>query len=78
MTIYEHITALREALGGRRYLMTIGAGVVNTLLVVHGHIPASVYESLITLTVGFYIAGNGAQRFIDKKFGGASAQQPNS
>lgn len=76
MTFYQHITALREALGGRRFLLTVGAGIVNTLLVAHGLIPAAVYESLTIMTVGIYVAGHGAQQFIQSKFGGASGQPP--
>lgn len=78
MTIYEKIAALREALGGRRFLMTVGAGAVNTLLLAHGLLPAPIYETLTMMTVGFYIAGNGAQKFFERKFGGSNAQSPNS
>lgn len=79
MTPYQHVEALREALGGRRFLLTVGAGIVNTLLLAHGLLPAAVYETLTMMTVGFYIAGNGAQRFFERKFGGQNAEQsPNS
>lgn len=73
MTFYQHIEALREALGGRRFLLSAGAGIVNTLLVVHGFITPTIFESLTIATVGMYIAGNGWQRLVEKK----SAQQPN-
>lgn len=78
MTFYQHIEALREALGGRRFLMAVGAGIVNTVLVAHGFIPAAVYETIIMATVGFYIAGNGAQRYVEQKFSGTNVQPPNS
>lgn len=77
MTLYQHIEALREALGGRRFLLSVGSGLVNTFLVAHGLIPAAIYESLIIMTVAVYIAGNGAQRFFEQKFGGSNAQPPN-
>lgn len=75
MTFYEHVAALREALGGRRFLLALGAGVVTSLLVMHGHIGESVYENLIIWTVGLFIAGNGAQRYIERRFGKADLQQ---
>lgn len=54
----EYLKAWLDAIDGdERFLMTIGAGVVNTLLLVLGLLDQSNYVLLTTSTVGMYIAG---------------------
>lgn len=55
-----------EKFGGRKFLMTLGCGVATTLLVWFGKIDGGVYATVIIATVGAYIAGNTAQKAIQK------------
>lgn len=48
--------------GGRKFLMTIGCSVINTLLLVNGYIDQSTYKELIIATVAVYIGGNTFQK----------------
>lgn len=54
--------AWREAFGGRRFLLTLGAGVVNTLLRIWNYIDISSYVTLTIATVGAYIAAGTYQK----------------
>lgn len=54
--------AWREAFGGRRFLLTLGAGVVNTALLVRGYIDQDTFFNLVTWTVGPYIAAGTVQK----------------
>lgn len=56
------LTAWREAFGGRRFLLTAGAGVVSTVLLWCGKIDQDTFFNLITWTVGPYIAAGTAQK----------------
>jgi hypothetical protein len=55
------------SLGGRRFIITLGAGVATTFLQYTGHLdPAgSTYALVTAATVGAYIAGG----TLDNKFG---------
>lgn len=55
--------------GGRRFCMTIGAGLISTALLVQGYITESGYITLQLATVGAYIAGNVVQKYTDKRYG---------
>jgi hypothetical protein len=46
------------ALGGRRFLLTLGCGVACTVLVWFGKIGPVTFRDIIIATVGVYIAGN--------------------
>jgi len=54
-----------DNLGGRRFLLTLGCGVVTSLLCCYGKISDQVYATVIIATVGAYIAGNLAQKKIE-------------
>jgi hypothetical protein len=56
---------LLENLGGRRFLITVGGGVVTSLLQWFGKLdPAgATYAMVIIGTVGAYITGNTAQKW---------------
>lgn len=58
----ETIAAYREAFGGRRFLLTVGAGIVDTLLLVGGYIDQETYSNLTLWTVAAYIAAGTAQK----------------
>ena len=51
-----------EALGGRRFLLVIGCGLVNSLLVWFGKITSGDFVLVTTATVGVFIAGNAYQK----------------
>lgn len=48
--------------GGRRFVLSVGCGVVNTLLVAAGSITPDVYQWIILGSVAAYITGNTAQK----------------
>jgi hypothetical protein len=56
----EKIRTYREALGGNRFLLTVGAGVVDTVLLVAGYLDKPTYSNLTLWTVGAFIAGAAA------------------
>ena len=53
--------------GGRRFLMTMGCGVVSTWLLWFGKISGNEYVTLITLTVVPYIGFNTQQKINEAK-----------
>jgi len=57
-TISEHM--FRH--GGRRFLLTLGAGLVDTMLLVGGYIGEGSYVQLTVATVAVYIAANTHQK----------------
>lgn len=52
--------------GGRRFFLTLGCGIVCTILVAHGKISDAIFRDIIMGTVGFYIAGNVYQKVKEK------------
>jgi len=54
--------------GGRRFTLVLGACMIYTLLFAFGDLTEGGYVTLQLATVGAYIAGNGAQKFIEKKY----------
>ena len=55
--------------GGRRFLLTLGAGVVDTLLLVGGYLDQATYATLTLATVGAYIGSSTFQQITEKKNG---------
>lgn len=51
-----------SALGGRRFLMTMGCGVACTVLVWFAKIDGPIFRDIVIATVAVYIAGNTAQK----------------
>lgn len=49
--------------GGRRFLLTVGSGLVNTLLLWFEKIDRITFRDLIVSTVGVYIAANTVQKW---------------
>lgn len=58
----ETIKAYREAIGGRRFIMVMGAGVVTSALVFCGKIDVGAYVTLQLATIGAYVAANTTER----------------
>lgn len=50
------------ALGGRRFLLTLGSGMTTSLLVLAGKITDPTYATVVLGTVGVYIGGNVMQK----------------
>jgi hypothetical protein len=51
-----------ESFGGRKFVITIGCGVVTSLLTYIGKIDGATYSLVILGTVGAYITGNVVQK----------------
>lgn len=54
----NQVSAWMFGLGGRRFLMTSGAGIVNSLLFANAFLSESGYITLTGMTVGAYLAAN--------------------
>ena len=54
--------------GGRRFCMTIGAGLISTALLLTDNIGESSYVTLQLGTVGAYIASNVVQKYNERKY----------
>lgn len=54
--------AVIESLGGRRFVMAMGAGIACTVLVWFGRITPEVFQWTVLGTVAAYITGNTAQK----------------
>jgi hypothetical protein len=56
-----------ESLGGRRFVLTLGCGIVCTALVAFGHIEGAIFRDIILGTVAAYIAGNTWQKHAEAR-----------
>ncbi len=56
-------------LGGRRFCLVIGCALTYTALLIGGYLDSGAYVALQTLTVGAYLAANGAQKHTEAKYG---------
>lgn len=65
MNLYDAI----QKSGGRRFVLCLGAGIINTGLLLLGNIDQEVYKTIILATVAVYVAGNGAQKWTEAKAG---------
>lgn len=50
------------SLGGRRFLLTVGCGAVNAVLLWFGKLDAGSYTAITIATVAVYISGNTYQK----------------
>lgn len=57
-----------EFCGGRRFCLTAVCCLLYTALLVFGQVGQETYMTLQLATVGAYIAGNGAQKWAEKKY----------
>lgn len=61
------LAAWREAAGGRRFLMCMGASLVNTGLFACGPLSEQGYLTAFGLTVGAYLAAAGWQKHMQAR-----------
>lgn len=61
-----------SAVGGRRFLLTLGAGAVASVLVYYGKISPEVYRDIVIATVAAYIVGNTYQKGKEKDAAGGA------
>ena len=62
-----------SAIGGRRFLMTMGCGMACTVLVWFAKIDPPIFRDIIVATVAVYIAGNVTQKIKAPAQGGDPA-----
>lgn len=55
--------------GGRRFGLVLGCALTYTALLINGYIDPITFRDLQVLTVGAYIAGNGAQKYAEIRHG---------
>lgn len=67
------MTSPLSRFGGRRFLLTVGCGVVTSLLVWFGKISDGVYSAVIIATVAAYITGGTAQKITQQQPGAPRA-----
>lgn len=58
----ELARAWLAGLGGRRFLLSVGAGLAATLLVAAEKISDGVFATIVVATVAAYITGNTSQK----------------
>lgn len=58
----EELQRWGKVTGGRRFALTLGAGIVCTILKWHGKIDDTTFATVVLGTVGFYISGNTYQK----------------
>lgn len=60
------LTAWREAAGGRRFILALGAGVVSTVLFIFGKLTEEHYMALQMGAVVAYLAANNHEKSLAK------------
>lgn len=59
MTAPKIIKSYMDAIDGdEKFVITLGAGIVNTLLLIFAFLDMATYATLTTITVGAFIAGD--------------------
>jgi len=54
-----------ERYGGRRFLLSVACLMVDSIMLLFGHVSDSIWRDVLIATVAVYIAGNVAQKKID-------------
>lgn len=62
VSLPDRIQSAITGCGGRRFLMTVGAGVVDSLLLIGHFIDQGTYATLTLATVGVYIGASTMQQ----------------
>ena len=60
---------MMTSLGGRRFTLTMLCGLTYTVLLVGGYLNEGAYVTLQMMTVGAYLAANGAQKYTETRYG---------
>lgn len=55
-----------DRFGGRRFLLTVGAQVLNAALLCVGKLTDASYTAIVLATVAVYIAGNTYQKRVER------------
>jgi hypothetical protein len=50
------------SLGGRKFLLSVGCGLVTSILLWFGKLDSTAYSTIIISTVGVFVAGNVVQK----------------
>ena len=61
-------------LGGRRFVLSIGAALVTSWLTWAGRVDGGIYAAVVLGTVGAYITGNTVQRVREIREAGAAGE----
>jgi hypothetical protein len=69
----ENLAKWLTHLGGRRFILTMVAGLATSVLVWYGKITPEIYRDVIIGTVGIYIAGNTMQKNVETKLGATAS-----
>lgn len=69
MEILMDNSSLLNKFGGRRYVLVMVCGLTYTALLVGNYLDPGAYVALQMATVAAYIAGNGMQKYTEKKYG---------
>ena len=73
----ENIGRWLTSLGGRRFLLSLGAGATSSILVWYSKITPEIYRDVVLGTVGMFIAGTTFQKNVQiKTTGGPSSGGP--
>jgi hypothetical protein len=59
--------------GGRRFLLVLLAFMTYTALLVGDYLDSGAYVALQIATVAAYIAGNGAQKYVETRYGNGNS-----
>ena len=65
-----------DDVGGRRFVLVMVCGLTYTLLLIFGYLDTGAYVALQIATVAAYIAGNGAQKYTEARYGNGNSNQP--
>jgi hypothetical protein len=71
----ENLSRWLTHLGGRRFILTMVAGLATSVLVWYGKITPEIYRDVIIGTVGIYIAGNTMQKNVQTKLGATAPSE---
>jgi hypothetical protein len=60
--VHQRVAEWIPAVGGRRFILTVGAGLIDTLLLWFGKLSESGFVTLTLATVATYIGANTTQK----------------
>ncbi len=62
-------------LGGRRFVLVMLCGFTYSVLLVGGYLDSGAYVALQIATVASYIAGSGAQKYTETRYGNGNSDK---